>query len=435
VNDIRGGVSLPGTRRFFRVCLIVLDFFIGAKIAMYRFGTHDYSSDDEHWQRVLQKAHANKLHPLCLCKTAANKPGLYVAHLATKYVLKRMPNTGADHSPNCDHYEPPPQLSGLGQVLGAAIREDAKTLVTTLALDFGLTKGKTRAISSTPDANQDSVKSDGTKLTLRGLFDYLYDQAELNRWSPAMAGKRNWYIVRRELTSALMAKQTKGHPLIDLVYIPESYSESRAAEINKHRLLKLARLAETPNARMIFIGEMKPPEEARFGKAIKLKNEPYALLMNDKMGAQFLSRFQAQLQLHAAFPQSHLIVVATVSRSSQGVFLVEAATLINLSPEWIPFESSYEWELLQALLAAGRRYIKGLRYNLPAAKPLASAVLLDTGEIPAALFVVPNNATADFAAAATALAADGKTVGWLWQASSEPMPTFPAKVAYGRPSA
>jgi Protein of unknown function (DUF1173) len=401
----------------------------------YRFGHHDYCPSDEAWQHVLEKAYASKLHPLCLCKPNDKRPSLYISRLATQYILKRMPDTGGDHAPHCDHYEPPPQLSGLGQVLGVAIREDSATQITTLALDFSLSKGKARRMADTPDVKHDSVKNDGTKLTLRGLFDYLYDQAGLTRWSPAMMGKRNWFVVRRELLNALASKQTKGMALADLIYIPETFSAARVDDINRHRTQRLARLNSSPNARMIFIAQFKGFDDARFGTAMKLVGDSTRLFMNDKLTAKLKAHFQHQLQLSDQFKLTHLLVIAAVSRSSHGVFLVENASLVNVSAEWIPFESAFEWELLSELLLHERRYVKGLRYNLPATKPLASVVLQDTGEIPAALFVVPADSATDYAAAASALAADGKTRAWVWETTVPEIPALPEKISFARHAA
>ena len=46
-------------------------------------------------------------------------------------------------------------------------------------------------------ADSDSVASSGTKLSLRGLLHYLWDQGELTRWQPGFAGKRTWSTVRK----------------------------------------------------------------------------------------------------------------------------------------------------------------------------------------------------------------------------------------------
>ena len=43
-----------------------------------------------------------------------------LAGLDEGYIVKRMPDTGSHHAPDCPSYEPPAEFSGLGQVLGSA---------------------------------------------------------------------------------------------------------------------------------------------------------------------------------------------------------------------------------------------------------------------------------------------------------------------------
>src|SRR3546814_10240269 len=59
-----------------------------------------------------------------------------------------MPNTGSDHNPGCDRYEPPAELSGLGEVMGAAIHEDPDQNVTALKLAFSLSKQRSEEHTS-----------------------------------------------------------------------------------------------------------------------------------------------------------------------------------------------------------------------------------------------------------------------------------------------
>jgi hypothetical protein len=127
---------------------------------------------------------------------------MYVARLGEGYIVKRMPDTGSHHAPDCPSYEPPAEFSGLGQVLGSAITEDPATGETTLKLDFPLTKMPGRSTIPPTGGEGDSVSSTGTKLSLRGLLHYLWDQAELTRWHPGFAGKRTWATVRRHLLQA-----------------------------------------------------------------------------------------------------------------------------------------------------------------------------------------------------------------------------------------
>lgn len=82
-----------------------------------------------------------------------------------------------------------------------------------------------------------------------------------------MAGRRNWYVVRRELLKAASSKMTKGQPLPTLLHIPESFALDRADEIRARQRDSLARLSESTSARMILLGEVKAIENARLASA------------------------------------------------------------------------------------------------------------------------------------------------------------------------
>jgi hypothetical protein len=392
----------------------------------YLFGGHVYSSEHENWQRILQKAYSAKLRPGCQCLLHGESPPLYIALIRAQYVLKRLPYSGPLHAPHCEHYEPPPELSGLGQVSGSAIREELESQTTTLSLDFALTKGRSRQPGVDAEVEHESVRSDGTKLTMRGLLHFLMDDAGLTRWTPAMAGRRSWYVVRRELLKASSSKMTKGQPLPALLHIPESFVLDRADEVRQRQRQSLARLAESTSARMILLGEVKAIENARYGMCLIVKHMPdLKLLMTDALHKHMVSRFAHQLQLWSQLDVSHLLMLATISRSAQGVYSVEAACLMNVNEHWIPFESLFEWELLDALHRAQRRFTKGLRYNLPSTKPLACAVLQDTGEVSTALFVVPQDAEAEYSVAVDELMRQSNLHAWQWLAGLNSMPELP----------
>lgn len=402
----------------------------------YVFGSDVFAPDHPQWHAVLKKAHTAGIRPVCLCVKRDNKPCLYVALVNGQYILKRLPYSGSLHAPHCDHYEPPPELSGLGQVAGTAIREEDETHTTHLSLDFALSKGRSRQPSAGSAVEHESVRSDGTKLTMRGLLHYLFDEAGLTRWSPAMQGRRSWYVVRRELLKAAASKTTKGHPLPSILYVPEPFSSDRAEELKQRRRQSLSRLHESASARMLLLGELKAIEDARYGKCFVVKHMPDAkLTLSDDLHNRLMSRFGHQLQMWAQLESSHLLTLASISRSPQGVLQIEAACLMNVNDQWLPFESMYEWELLGALLREQRRFTKGLRYNLPSTKPLASAVLQDVGSVSVALFVVPQPAIAQYDEAIDELMAQSMLQAWKWHTDTSPMPELPppwdAHQAYG----
>jgi hypothetical protein len=394
----------------------------------YLFGSHVYSPDHETWQRILQKGYSTRLRPVCQCLVQGERLSLYIALVRGQYVLKRVPYSGPLHAPHCAHYEPPPELSGLGQVNGSAIREEPENQTTALTLDFPLTKGRSRQAGVVSDIEHQSVRCDGTKLTMRGLLHFLMDDAGLTRWTPAMAGRRSWYVVRRELLTAASSKTAKGQSLGDLLFIPESFSLERAEEIRQRQRDALNRLA-SPSARMILVGEVKAIEDARYGKCLVVKHMPdLKLMMTDDLHKHLTSRFAHQLQLWSQLEASHLLMLATVSRSSQGVHSLEAACVMNVNEHWIAFETLFEWELLDAMHSAQRRFTKGLRYNLPSMKPLACAVLQDTGDTSTAMFVIPQGLEGEYDTVIEALAEEGRMQAWRWRAGAGSMPGLPARM-------
>ena len=164
---------------------------------------------------------------------------MYVARIAGTdggFIVKRMPNTGSCHAPACPSYEPRPESSGLGQVLGSAITEDPATGKTTLKLGFSMSKIAGRSATPTPGGGNDSVVSIGTKLSLRALLHYLWDQADLTRWRPWFAGKRTWSTVRKHLLLAAENKIARGDSLRSRLYIPEVFSVEHRDAISTRRM-------------------------------------------------------------------------------------------------------------------------------------------------------------------------------------------------------
>jgi hypothetical protein len=179
---------------------------------------------------------------------------------------------------------------------------------------------------------------------------------------------------------------------------------------------------------MILIGEVKSIDDARFGKALVVKHMPdLRLMVSEDLYKRLNHRFSQQLSLWAHVQSSHLLMIATISRSANGVCAVEAACLQNMSANWLPFETMYEWELMEKLHAEARRFTRGLRYNLAADKPLACAVLQDTGEASTALYVIPQAFEAKYEAAIEALSAQSKLKAWRWSVSVGGSPALPPK--------
>lgn len=401
-------------------------------MSRYNFNGQIVAGDDPRFVALLREAHGVQPRPRCLCRPEGVE--MYVARLAHQFIIKRMPGSGSLHALHCKAYESPLELSGLGAVLGGAVRTDVNDGQTLLRLAFPLSKATrftSTAGGATLPAMRDEVSSEGSKLSLRGLLHYLWGEAGLHRWSPAMAGKRNWFVVRKYLLLASEDKRVRGQPLADLLFIPEGFTVEKKEEIAMRRAAQFARFAGS-GARteklFLVIGEMKELAEARIGKKIILKHVPdQGFMLRPDIAQRFVGQFATELEFWNARPELHLLVCATCSMGQNGVASVETATVMLANEQWIPVEGQFDKTLVDHLVHAHRRFEKCLRYNLPVSEPLACAVLADRPEA-VALYLLPAGAPDDLRDALAAQQRDSAVAAWSWE-SAQAMPALPPPIS------
>jgi len=386
--------------------------------------THAHTSET---QQLLAAAHADRTRPMCLCRPGG--VAMYVAKIgAERYVIKRMPDSGLAHGHHCPSYLPLESLSGLGQVLGAAITEEADSGLTAIRLGFRMSKSERAAPTGAGIGGAaDSVTGDANQLSLRGVLHYLWQEADLATWSPGMAGKRNWRIVSWYLRSAARGKYTLGKPLLTRLYLPEPFSAEKKTEIAARRLAAWAPLREPGAGQqfMILIGELKAIEPARFGHKLVIKHLPDApLMLDDALLARLNRRFADELELWQLDEDGHLMVIATFSVGRGGLAAAEEVSVVMTDRNWLPYESQADRLLLNFAVDQHRRFTKSLRYNLAHDQPMASLVFTDT-ETPTAAFLLVGDGGRD---AVNELAAEAGTDIWTW-VIGEDMPPLPPRAA------
>lgn len=386
-------------------------------------GVHVSSAETTKAQQVLVDAHTHRVRPLCLCVDGGVP--MYVARVGDRFIVKRMPDTGMVHATDCPSYLPPEALSGLGQVLGGAILEQAETGITALRLGFRMAKADRNGPgpASSGGDGSDSVAADGTRLGMRAVLHYLWQEADLATWSPGMAGKRNWRIVSWYLRQAARGKFTKGKPLAGRLYVPEPFNADHKADIAARRIAAWAPArAKARTAQfMILIGELKAIEPARFGHKLVIKHLPDApLMLDDDLHRRMLKRFADELELWQADEQGHLMVIATFRVGRTGLASVQELSMAMTDEHWLPYESEADKLLLDTAISAHRRFTKSLRYNLAASQHMASLVLTDT-EKPTAAYLIED---AEDREAIDTLQADTGTDTWTWVVG-DPMPPLP----------
>ena len=399
---------------------------ITAPSAVYEIASRRFEIGGRGFAEAIADAHAAHQRPRCMCLVEGVE--MYVARLGDGYIVKRMPDTGSHHAPDCPSYEPPAESSGLGQVLGSAITEDPTTGETTLKLDFSMSKIAGRTAMPTAGGDSDSVASSGTKLSLRGLLHYLWDQAELTRWQPGFAGRRTWSTVRKHLLQAAENKIARGDSLRTRLYIPEAFSVDQRDAINARRVAQWSQRIATPGKPqhlMLLIAEVKEIVPARYGFKAVVKHVPdQAFALDEQLYRRLGRRFELALALWGAADDIHMVMIATFSVAAAGIPTIVELSLMPVTRHWLPVEDGYEKQLIERLVADGRSFVKGLRYNLGAEGALASATLTDCEGSAPLLFVV--HAGIEDTGRYLQVC-DPSVPVWQWSPSREAMPALPPR--------
>jgi len=390
----------------------------------FRIADRTIADTDPELPAILADAYARRIRPLCLCQ----EPGLpmYIADVGDQYLVKRMPLSGSSHDPSCVSYERPDELTGLGELMGSAIRIDADTGMAVLKPGFSLSRRGPRAAATGERNPSDNAEGDARRLSLLSLMHYLWHEAELTTWTSRWAGKRHWGVVRHHLIEAARQLTVKGGSLGEILFVPEPFRASDKAAIEQRRAASLAPATPSKNAPrnlMILVGEVKELLRVRTGHKLVIKHLPgFVLLVDEGLNRRLYTRFDNELALWNADAASHLMAISTFSLNPAGLAIVDEMAVMVVSENWIPYESTYEKMLVDALATLWRRSVKGLRYGLPANKPIAAALLPD-GPNPVAFYVVPPDADATYENALRELIGARLEIrNWVWRPAEEEMP-------------
>jgi hypothetical protein len=393
-------------------------FLIGGEV-------HDESADD--FRERLAQAYRDKVRPVCLCRD----PGLpmYVAMIGDQPVIKRMPLSGADHDPSCPSHEPPYELSGLGALMGNAIKLDTSGTAA-LKLDFALSKRGPTVKSGSSSGQSDSVQNDAKRLSLRALLHLLWHESGLTEWTSYWAGKRHWWQVYHHLIEAARTMSVRGEALSERLFVPEPFRAEDKAAIEQRRAQALTRLVRPepgPKKLMLLVGEIKELAPARNGRQVVIKHMPsFRLHLEDPAWRRLQRRFENELALWQSDDMFHMIAIATIEGTAAGLVRINEIALMTVTEQWLPIESAHEERLLDKLTRMRGKTVKGLRFNLSQGQPLANAILPEARPRPMALYIVPPNADDQFEASLRELIdARPDMSSWIWRVAVDEMPPFP----------
>jgi Protein of unknown function (DUF1173) len=215
------------------------------------------------------------------------------------------------------------------------------------------------------------------QISLGGLTQLLWEQARLNVWWPRMTGKRNWYVVHRELTRAAAGIHLRGatqRRLDTILHVPDPY---RHDQHDEHVAALDAFITAMPERGYgIVVAEHKTITRTRRGARLQLKHLPDVRCW---LTPTVLARALHSYPCLANPPDGHLVITIACrpGRTTRDLDIVHLSCLLT-SPEWIPVASRPEAELCALLVAGGRAFTKPLRYDAHRDAVFPDFVLIDT---------------------------------------------------------
>ncbi|SCB61609.1 Protein of unknown function [Rhizobium aethiopicum] len=393
----------------------------------FLIGNQAFDDSSPEFLQQLERAYEQKLRPLCQCRESPVP--MYIARIDGQFLIKRMPLSGRQHDPGCPSYDPPYELSGLGPLIGNAIQIDAVTGAAMLRLDFSLSKRGNLSTSTASSEPSETVRSEPKKISLRAMLHYLWDMGELTEWTSLWAGRRGWGRVRSSLLNAARQMSVRGGPLSDILFVPEVFHQEDKEGISARRAAMLAGAQAAgpgPRKLMMIVAEVKEFSPARASQKMLVRHLPFPLMIDEGAWKRLNVRYETELELWRSNEECHLIVIATFGISGAGIASVEEVAMMVVNVNWVPFENIHEQRLLDRLSGLKRRSVKGLRFDLPRAQPIASVTLPEAKPAPVALFIIPSNADEDYEVALKEMiAARPEMTPWIWRVAEGEMPGLP----------
>lgn len=342
-------------------------------------------SDDDHsaWQKMLEQDYLNKRKPVCLCLGGANPLEMYIQKHGRTYILKRMPNSGQLHHPECESHGKLSQASrdlytkdAISETRDGKVSIKLSVPLSTIAAYNPQDEEKAQ-----PPRNGPGVKRN--TISLRGLLNLLWEESGLNEWSPCWLGKRSLGLVYSKLTAELDNRVFGRQDADRQIYVPntrmgpqEEQEKIRDIDQRLNDLQRVCGQKEKPI--LIVIGEVYAVAKTQYNCALKLKGMPHTIWtpeaavkrLRDQwpnavdrfLQSQEERRAQSANQ-NAQAATNRLFVIAGVQQSPSGSLQWRFGAAMETTEDFIPAESAYEARVARLLVDQGRKFTKPMLYD------------------------------------------------------------------------
>lgn len=342
-------------------------------------------ADENHsaWQMMLEQDYLNDKKPVCLCRGGAAPLEMYIQKRGPAYVLKRMPNSGHMHHPDCESH------GGICQASRDLYTKDAISETRDGKISIKLSVPLTTIAAYSPkdeDAAQPPRHAPGVKrntISLRGLLNLLWEESGLNQWSPGWAGKRTLGLVYAKLAAELDNRVFGRQEADQQIYVPSTRMGVQAEQEKMReiasRLEALQRVCgQKEKPVLIVIGEVYAVAKTKYNCALKIKGMPHTIWTPEaavkRLHDQWphaVNRFLQGQEKRGAVSTGHatekspnrLFVIAGVQQSESGSLQWRFGAAMETTDEFIPVESAYEARVARLLVDQGREFTKPMLYD------------------------------------------------------------------------
>ncbi len=333
-------------------------------------------------QKLLKHDYERGVRPLCLCRPT--RPIMVVRKLTSRYVLARMPGSGPDHHPDCESYLSPAEWCGRSAYNRKAIeeREDGTVLI---RLDHPLVADKPQLASQPAKRHPDGPAVKRDSATLLGMLHYFWEHAGLNRWSPRMLDergrlKRGWWTVAQSAQDFAEVSYVRRELLADVLFTPAPFDlEQRAQQCAALRDFMLRRLVSPQGTtrHALLLAEIAAIKPTEYGARVDLKHlKEFSFWASAAVLDELRTRFPRAIAALQPSKTAHAPDQSPTPDGDRlvGIFRLGAAKredhfqileagLLRVTQHWIPVESNYEAAVALALVRAGQRFSKPMRYD------------------------------------------------------------------------
>lgn len=332
----------------------------------------DLKQHPDRYTGLFGKARSEVGHAVCLCRTD-EVVRLVIRCRSGRYHLANWPAGGHQHAPGCSWYRSPSSTSGRSTYEpainatedGTSIRLSAQLTIHGVSTDPSTTHVP---VAAKPGSSEPSPTTQRRSMGLLAFLHYLWESSQLNVWHPR-TGRRDWRACRARLVEQARDCRVNRRELAEALWIVPPFQSEYAEHINADWDRFLESLTPGRSRRRgLVLGQIRQIAPTKYGLRIGLAQQRALLYASRELMDRCTRSYPVALAAHAR-EAGHQVVLLLIERSPGGYPVIKDLAAMLTTTFYVPADSSHEAEMADALVSAGRAFVKPLHYDGGGAHP------------------------------------------------------------------